>query len=179
MKNIKCAFIVVCLMGFSTPVFAGAGLGVDITSDRHELRLPILAKRMLIEPVVSYYESDDGKTPYPVPHDKNQSGFRVGVGIFGRSNLNEQMYVYFGGGVGGMTTKSSGYYGQRRSTGFYIAPTIGVSYAPIPRISFSVEFSEYNEVGEGSESDRTTSKATDIENTLIQTKSAFVIRHFF
>jgi len=153
------------------------GLGAGASGGGASIYFPIRTGSLIIEPRISYFHNErksDGSDvqviDYPPAYPEPQQTWtgtsqwvatsetkELGLGLFSRNQITEEIEIYFGGRFGIRTFKSrannrsdqtvapSGYVhisigdSIDKQDGYFLAPSFGLQYFPRPNFSFGIE----------------------------------------
>ena len=152
------------------------GVGTGAISNGVEIYFPIRTASLIIEPRISYRHDEDkidgtgselatyppssslpnSTTPITSRQDNSNENIEIGLGIFSKTQMTDEIEFYYGGRLGYLTDKrqykqrnnhsagggyvyTSVYETDRKQTGYFLAPTVGIQYFPRPNFSLGIE----------------------------------------
>ena len=134
--------VVVLLWAFTAPARADVGIGAAVGSDDETILIPIRLSSLIIEPYFGFREIDSEAGLSTSSTDT----LEVGVGIFGLSTRGENLSIYYGARLAGISEKES-YDSNRPNTfpetqsdidGYRVTPAVGFQYT-ISRVMIGAE----------------------------------------
>jgi hypothetical protein len=178
------------------------GLGATFKSNEATIYLPITSNNLLIEPSIRYGRSNEEVEVLPSVTSDGQrineivEVAEIGLGVFIDSDIQESFKLYYGARTGYIkqknnqknTTLQNGItHSNTKADGFFIQPTIGISYAFTERSSLALESGVKVAQLKGS-TDRATrathssfifNESLNTKKTVSTTETNIVLRHMF
>lgn len=183
----------------SSPAEADVGIGASLDSGRGTIYLPLRpGSALMIEPFVTYSSRDTASVSAQVATPQSGSSiesWRLGVGVFRRLTLEDDLHLYYGGRVGALREEVESTAlvvspfpppGQPRQEteldAYTLTPVVGLQFFPIERFSVGAEVGwEYTD-GD-SVTHRTnlggSTQRTDSEFSGSESVASIVVRFFF
>lgn len=131
----KRTLIALSLIVFPMAAIADFGIGVSFKSSEAGIYLPItITPRVFVEPYFQYGHGDSESN-----FNSSSTNLSVGAGLFGVSDLGDDVDFYYGARAAYLRQESS-FGGQKSDAdGFSIAPTLGFQYYLTDRLSLGAE----------------------------------------
>lgn len=113
-----------------------AGIGASARDSEFAIFLPIdVSPALWVEPFGQYYHSSETSNF----GDIRFTTINLGLGLFSRQGVRDQIEAYWGGRVAYVSEKSEFASSIGKERGFRVEPTIGASYLLTDRFSVSLE----------------------------------------
>lgn len=148
MKYLYSSLLIVILAA-SGAVAATVGVGVSVRSGDTSIYVPVdTGNSIRIEPFVRAYKSSSNTRYSSFSSDYEDSYIYYGVGIFGKSSINDNSNTYYGARIAYTASEyessdSDGYSSKSDLSGYEIAPTLGLEYYITEKFSVGAEAEWY------------------------------------
>ena len=150
------------------------GLGISFSGNDSTIYVPVnISKSMFVEGNVSYIRDDQN---FSTSQFENRI-LEIGFGLFGRSNITENLNLYYGGRIAYIDTdvfESTRQENFTKSSGYKVSPTLGFEYKLTKSISFSGEAEWFY-----SNNSETITTISSMQRVRTGTDTRFVARYFF
>jgi hypothetical protein len=135
------AQVVILAWVFTAPARADVGIGAALGSDDETILVPIRLSSLIVEPYFGFREIEfDGGAS-----TASEDTLEVGVGIFGLSTRGENLSIYYGARLAGISEDGSSRGGpntfprtQTDVDGYRVTPAVGFQYT-ISRVMIGAE----------------------------------------
>jgi hypothetical protein len=170
-----------CLLIGCLTANADVGLGVSVKSGTAIVYLPVTAGRFMFEPFVRYTDRESETTRIPAapvpPGTTSTELYALGIGIFRVRLPSDRIAFYYGGRLARLDERSASSSlitstlpipidpstTSSELDGYSVAPTIGLTYSVVERVSVGVEVGwDHTELDGVSISDPSTGPPTSL-----------------